>query len=276
MIHIVFQAADVDVLKAAIELDEALRGEVVQVADDLAVGPLADIFGDGAEQRRDWWRQLLEYSPYMASLNTVDDPKLAGQLVERLQENSEEKLWIWMGQNAHDVCGYYWLISQLKEFYGRVHVLYLNNLPFINEKGSIFYPSALHEIQPSEFLKAKKLERLVTLSELEIDPDEWKRICTENAGVRILEGGKKIAGKEISYFDSDILSAVTGEAQKLHKILQFIFSKLKLKTGDVFVVWRLRELAASGRIEITGDWSKGWKEIEIRKAGTAVPLEESE
>ena len=76
-----------------------------------------------------------------------------------------------MAQNAHDVCGYYWLMSQLKDYQGQVYVLYLNNLPFINDKGGIFYPAALHEIQPKEFLKAKKLPRLINLSEFEIDPD---------------------------------------------------------------------------------------------------------
>jgi len=47
-------------------------------------------------------------------------------------------------------------------------VLYFNNLPFINEKGQIFYPTVLHEILPKEFLKAKKLNRKVTLSEFEV------------------------------------------------------------------------------------------------------------
>ena len=73
-------------------------------------------------------------------------------------ENSKEELWIWMGQNQHDVCGYYWLISQLANYQGRIVVLYMNNLPFINEKGQIFYPINLHEIQPKEFLKAKKIK----------------------------------------------------------------------------------------------------------------------
>ena len=87
----------------------------------------------------------------------------------------------------------------------------MNNLPFINDKGQIFYPSWLNEIQPSEFLKAKKLARPVTLSEFEIDPDEWKKLCDENAMVRILEGGKKIAGKEETFYDSEILKNLTTE-----------------------------------------------------------------
>jgi len=43
-------------------------------------------------------------------------------------------------KNKHDVCGYYWLMSQLKDLQGRIYILYLNNLPFINDKGQIFYP----------------------------------------------------------------------------------------------------------------------------------------
>jgi hypothetical protein len=74
-------------------------------------------------------------------MNMVDDRLTVHQLIRELEENQKEEVWIWMGQNQHDVCGYYWLISQLAAFQGRVVVLYLNNLPFINEKGQIFYPT---------------------------------------------------------------------------------------------------------------------------------------
>jgi hypothetical protein len=149
-----------------------------------------------------------------------------------------------------------------------VQVLYLNNLPFINEKGQIFYPQHLSEIQPKEFLKARKLAREITLSEFEVDPDEWKKLCTENAMVRILEGGKKIASKEESFYDKDILSAITNDAQKLNKVLHNILSKLKVQTGDVFLVWRMTELMKQMKIEIVGDWNKGWKELVVKNYGS--------
>ena len=272
MIHIVFQEADIDVLLKAIELDESLAGTVIQIKDDFAVGPLQNIFEtDGYQARRDWWKELLEFSPYTDSLNLVDDKLTVHQLKTSL--NNDEVLWIWMAQNSHDVCSYYWLVSQLKDYHGKVFVLYLNNLPFINEKGSIFYPTALHEIQPKEFLKAKKLARLITLSEFEIDPDEWKKLCTENAMVRLLEGGKKITGKEISYFDKDILLAISNEPQKLTRILNTLLGKMNIKTGDVFLVWRMRKLIEENILESSGDWNKGWKEIEIKKKA-GEPAEE--
>ena len=266
MVHIVFQQADVSVLQKAIDLDDALQGDIVEIKDDFAVGPIHDIYEtEGYQARRDWWKQLLEFSPYTESLDIVDDKLTVHNLIKSLQEDETLQVWIWMGQNQHDVCGYYWLMSQLKDFQGRLFILYLNNLPFINEKGGIFYPASLHEILPKEFLKAKKLARLITLSEFEIDPDEWKKLCNENASVRILEGGKKIAGKEAGYYDKEILQVITNDFQKLNKVLTQAFGKMKIKTGDVFLVWRLREMVAEGKLEMQGDWSKGWKEIEIKK-----------
>jgi hypothetical protein len=268
MIHIVFETPNMFALKAAIELDESLQGEVIEIKDDYMVGPLANIYEtDGYQERRDWWKNLLEFSPYEDQTNIVDDKLAVHQLIRSLEENETEKVWIWMGQNAHDVCGYYWFMPQLRAFQGRLEILYLNNLPFINEKGNIFYPTHLHEIQPKEFLKAKKLARPITLSEFELDPDEWKKTCSENAGVRFLEGGKKIVGKPAEFFDADLLQNITGEFQKLNKVLSNTLNKMKIKTGDVYLVWRLIELGKQGKLDVQGDWSKGWKEITVKMAG---------
>jgi hypothetical protein len=273
MIHVVFQEADIQVLQKAIELDENLQGQIEIVRDDYAVGPIENIYEtEGYQQRRDWWKGLLEISPYNAGqlMDMVDDRLTVHNLKKELDENPKEELWIWMGQNQHDVCGYYWLISQLQSYQGRVVVLYMNNLPFINEKGHIFYPAALHEIQPKEFLKAKKLNRQVTLSEFEVDPDEWRKLCTENAMVRILEGGKKIVSKNEDFYDREILSGLTNEWQKGNKAMHAILSKMKIKTGDVFLLWRMKKLAEEEKMEIHGDTAKGWKDFEV-KLKTALP-----
>ena len=275
MIHIVFQQADITTLKKAIELDETLKGEVLEIKDDFAVGPLENIdTAEGWETRENWWKDLLAQSPYSQEnlVGSSDDRKTVDDLKRKLNEDEKEIAWIWMGQNQHDVCGYYWLISQLKEYQGKVFVLYLNNLPFINEKGNIFYPTTLHEIQPKEFLKAKKLSRAVTLSEFEVDPDEWKRLSSENAMIRILEGGKKIAGQEVSFYDKDILNNLSNEFQKGNRAMATILGKMKTKTGDVFLLWRMKHLAEEGKLEINGDTTKSWKEFEVRLRAIATEV----
>ncbi len=269
MIHIVFNASEISLMKQVIVLDETLSGEVVQIKDDFAVGPLYGIdTEEGWQARADWWRMLLQDSPYGESqVGSFDDRETVKKLKEQLDSNAGEVIWIWMGQNQHDVTGYYWLITQFGEYQGRVMILYLNNLPFINEKGQLFYPSWLNEIQPKEFLKAKKLARPVTLSEFEIDPDEWRKIVDENAIVRILEGGKKIAGKEETFYDNEILKNLTAEWQKATRVLSNTLNRMKIKTGDVFIMWRIKQLINEGRIEITGDADKSWKDFDLKLPG---------
>jgi hypothetical protein len=277
MIHIVFNTADIAALEAAIELDESMSGKVIEIKDDYAVGPLMDIYEtEGYQQRRDWWKEVLAHSPYEEQLDIVDDKLIIHHLQTSLNHDENEMIWIWMGQNVHDVCGYYWFMSQFKEYQSRIHVLYLNNLPFLNEKGQLFYPTHLSQIQPKEFLKAKKLARPITLSEFELDPDEWKKLCNENEGVRFLEGGKKIVSMGIGFYDKEILSLLTKNAQKLQSALTNILSKMKIKTGDAFIVSRLKALEAEGKLVIAGDWNKGWKDMVVQMPGGNSNVVETE
>ena len=268
MIHIVFNTADIAALEAAIALDESLAGKIIEIKDDYAVGPLLDIYEtEGYQLRKNWWGNVLAHSPYTDQLDIVDDRLTVHQLINALNHDENESIWIWMGQNAHDVCGYYWLMSQFKEYQGKIQVLYLNNLPFLNEKGQLFYPTYLSQIQPKEFIKAKKLARPITLSEFELDPDEWNKICTEQEVIKFLEGGKKIVNMDINFYDKEILSLLTKNAQKLPSALSNILAKMKVKTGDAFVVYRLKALADTGKIVFVGDWEKGWKDMVIQMPG---------
>lgn len=269
MIHLVFQEADIDVLKGAIKLDESLGTSVIQIKDEFAVGPLKDLdTEEGWNARGDWWKELLEDSPYGQQLvGSFDDRETLKQLKESLDADLELQAWIWMGQNQHDVCGYFWLIPQMRQFQGRVMILYLNNLPFINEKGQLFYPTAIHQIQPKEILKAKKLARPVTISEFELDPDEWKRLVEENATVRILEGGKKIVSQDETFYDGEILKNLTSDWQKAWRVLLNTLHRMKIKTGDVFLMWRMKQLISERKIEVIGDSSKGWKDFDVKLPG---------
>jgi hypothetical protein len=232
---------------------------------------LADIdTEEGWKARQSWWLEKLEGAPIsVEQASAIDDRITVNELIAKLEDDQNEQVWLWMGQNQHDVCGYYWLMPQLRAFQGRVMVMYMNNLPCINEKGQLFYPSWLHEIQPREFIKAKILVRPVTLSEFEVDPDEWKRLVEENAMVRILEGGKKIASKEADHFDSEIMKNITGEWQKASRVLTNTINRMKTKTGDVFLMWRIREMIAAGKLAVTGELNKAWKDFDLRK-GEAV------
>jgi hypothetical protein len=224
------------------------------------------------EARKQWWREILaggDYDGLVDRAETGDDSAKVAALKQRLMEDPKEIVWIWAAQNKHDVSGYYWLMSQLKEFQGRIYILYLNNLPFINEKGLIFYPENLFQIPPREFLKARKLARPITLSEFEIDPDEWNRLCQEDKGVRILEGGKKLSQHPYTYYDDELRKFITGDWIKASKLIGQFLSKAKQTTGDAYLLWRIKQLVAAGELEVQGEL-RGMRDFEI-KSKTAAP-----
>ena len=98
----------------------------------------------------------------------------------------------------------------------------------------------------------------------EVDPDEWTRLAAENAGVRILEGGKKIVGKEVTYYDTELLKSLTPDWQKATRVIAHTRNRMKGKISDRFLLWRIRELISLGRFAVNGDLSKGWKDVELR------------
>ena len=266
MIHIVFQEADINTLAKSFELDDTLRGEIIQIKDDFAVGPLEKIYTEeGIETRKQWWREVLAGGDYdgLVDNGTIDDNKTVSDLINRLETDADEIVWIWAAQNKHDVSGYYWLMSQLKQFQGRIFILYLNNLPFINEKGHIFYPANLYDILPKEFLKARKLARLISPAEFEIDPDEWKKLTEAGKSVRILEGGKKLVQYDDEFYDDELLKFINTDWIKVSKLIYGFLHKATHTTGDAYLLWRLKKMIAAGRLDAQGEL-KNMKDFEVK------------
>lgn len=275
MIHIVFQEADAVTLKSAMDLDAGLFGEVIEIKDDYTAGPLHNLHNsEGYQMRKSWWQNILQHSPYEHNLSLVDDRLTVHQLRKKLEENEHLEVWIWLAQNAHDVCGYFWFITQLQPFLKNFSLLHLHNLPFINEQGALFYPAYLHSIPPKEFKKAKRLARPIGHEEALSDINEWNKLSEENAVFRTLEGSKKIVSKNENFYDAAIITQLAHEPQKLLKIMNQFYSKNQFRISDVLFVWRIKQLAAQGNILWQGEWEKGWKDIFVSLPAAAITLEE--
>ncbi len=253
MFHIVFDSKGAQLITEAMDLDESLDGETIAITDDYSVGPIGNLFSDeGILERRTWWTGISEQT-VGNSLERDPDSENIGKIVERMKEEEFDQIWIWIAPNARDLSGYYWLISQLKEFSGRVMVLHLNNLPFISEKGTVFYPASLSEIPVREFVKARKLARPVSPAEFETDPDEWTRLAAENKNLRQLDAGKKIIQREDDFYDRSLLQFLQPNFQKIPRVLHQFLAKAPEKPNELFLHWRLKRLIASGTAEQQGE-----------------------
>ncbi len=260
MFHFVFQPRDVEVLTVAMDMDEGLDGEIVLISDDYSVGPISNLYSEeGITKRNAWWQEIRQTRPEEEKKHAgliCDDQAALEQILVRMREEEFDQIWIWVAPNAQDLSGYYWIIGLVKEFAGRIYVVFLNNLPFINDKGAVFYPSYLSEIPPREFIKAKRLARPVTLSEFETDPDEWIKLGQENKNIRLLESGKKLVQQPDDYFDLFLKKYLTADFQKAPRIIHHFLSKSPEKTGETFLRWRLEQLGNSGEIDRQGEMLK--------------------
>jgi hypothetical protein len=97
-----------------------------------------------------------------------------------------------------------------------------------------------------------------------MDGDFWRTLVAENGGIRTFEGGKKLLSRPENYYDAQLISMLSGNFQKGSRVLQQAMNKFDLPTGDVYLAWRLRELAGAGLIELKGDSSKPYREWEVR------------
>jgi hypothetical protein len=185
----------------------------------------------------------------------------------QLTNNPEAQIWLWMAPWPADVCAYHWMLSYLGKHMGRFYLVNIAGLPFLDENGKVYFPKNLSEIMPKELVKARRLARLVTPAEYEVDGEEWNRYVNENSGIRTHEGGKKLSSREETHYDNILLSYCSHQFQKAHKVINQAISKYNVPTGDVYLGWRLREMSTSGKLQLQGDTTKTLKDFEVKLPG---------
>lgn len=269
MIHVITGLDAAKNLEAAFELDENLRGEIVILQDNLSLGPVCSEYAESKHNdfRTAFWKHITRNE----EIEYIDENLIKLLIVKA--EREEEPVCFWLSPNAADVCAYFWLLPYFKSHPGMLHTINIIGLPFLNEKGQLFYPTHFSQIPAKEFSKTKRLLKEVTLAEYETEGDEWQRFVTENKSIRIYEGGKKITCKEDNYFDLQIKNTLGTDFQKASKIINEVVKKSTHSPHAAFIENRIRELITSEEIAAQGDFTKTAKDFEIKKVGETVSAE---
>jgi len=254
-------------LSEAILSEPSMAGEVVVLKDILHVGPLQKAEGQSfSEMRTQFWQQVV---PQDKDLK-VDDMERMLEVSAAMYKDESIQAWFWMAPAAADVCAYYWLLPYMGKHKGRFFLLNIANLPFLNADGKVFYPKSISEVLPKEIIKARRLARAVTPAELEVDGDEWQKLVADNAGIRTHGGGKKLASQPETYYDAQLLSYCSQQFQKASRIVSQALTKSAIPTGDLYLGWRLREMAVADRLRLQGNVMKELKDFDIKLPGGEI------
>lgn len=269
--HIVVGDLAAQPLQEAILSEPSMQGEVVVMKDILHVGPLQKEEGQSFSQLRSaFWQDVVmnEKQPI-----EVTDMERLLEISTAMFNDPEITAWFWMAPSPADVCTYHWLLKYLSKHTNRFYILNIANLPFLDENGKVYYPKSISEILPRELVKARRLARLVTPAEVEIDGDEWRKLVEENAPIRTHEGGKKLLSRSSDYYDNQLLSFCSHQFEKASRIITQALKKYPLPTGDLHLGWRLRKMAEEGKLVLQGDVSKSLKDFEVKLPGGDVAVE---
>jgi hypothetical protein len=253
MFHLLFESRAAEALNAAMDLEQSIEGEIVVLQDDLSLGPISDLETEEGRQVRTEWLAGVTGADAKAGSIAAQDAAAVQQVIDRMTGEEFDQIWIWVAPNARDLTGYFSLMPRLKPFSGRVFIVSLNNLPFINEKGAVFYPTSLADIPAREFVKARKLTRAVSTAEFETDPDEWTALASGGRSLRIWEGHRKLRQEDESFYDERIKKSITAEWQKAGRIVHQFLAKTERMPADSFIHWRLNEMQRAGLLEKQGE-----------------------
>lgn len=244
-IHILTEAAAKDIIEETLKAqDDSDKFELLVLQDELHIGPLQT---DGASFADTRYRFHCSLSENDISDALPDLDRLMA-ISTRLSNNEDSRLCFWMGANAKDVCAYYWLLHYLKKHSGKLSVINIAGLPFLNDNHQLFYPLFIADIPAKEVRKTLKLQRQITPSEWETDVFEWKQLREQNSDIRLLSNGKKIGNRPIDYFDDVLLRHCSQQPKKQSNIIQQTLQDIKFQVPGTFLQYRLRYLAQSGKI----------------------------
>jgi hypothetical protein len=258
-------------LDAFLEQEEA---EVVVLKDILNIGPLEKEEGKSfSEMRATFWQKI---APNDKQEFILDDMERLLEISKKMYEDETVNAWFWMAPLPADVCAYYWLLHYLSKHNGRFLLVNIAGLPFLNDLGKLYFPKSIAELSTKEIAKATKLARPLSNSEIEVDTYEWKQIKANNAAIRTMVGGKKINHHAVDYYDHLLLTQCSSTFQKSNKIINAAVGKeISIPTGDLFLAWRLRELAAIGTLQIQGENGKSPKDFEVKLYEVEAKKEEA-
>ncbi|MBZ0098418.1 MAG: DUF1835 domain-containing protein [Taibaiella sp.] len=263
--HVVVGDMAAQPLLEAIGTEPTMDGEVLVLRDILHVGPIKKAQGQSFSQlRTEFWKEVINDEKQEIEVNDLE--RLL-EVTTKLNNNPDDVVWLWMAPWPADVCAYYWMLNYMSKHLDRFYVLNLGGLPFLDGEGKVYYPKNISEILPKELIKARRLARPVTPAELEVDGEEWLNMTAENAGMRLLEGGKKLYTRDESYFDEKLISFCSHQFQKAYRIVNQAIGKLNVPTGDVYLGWRIRRLVQNETLVADGDLNKSLRDFSVKLPG---------
>lgn len=171
---------------------------------------------------------------------------------KRLQEG--EAVRIWYSDNPDELCGMYWFMSWLRQFYKELSLkVYVVKLPGHEEKddNTIVQRYAWGDVGPEEWGKFVPLQKEATETFVKMCAIQWNILQQENAKLRATLNGKLVSVSE-NIYDYYILQEISSCEDQFNeaRLIGTVLGKYQLGISDSFIHLRIENMINQGRLEV--------------------------
>ena len=264
--HIITGHSAVGSIKQALGIDD---GDVVNQSDDLSIGPLGDVDAAQSPLRAAFWREVWgeePFDPETGSGRSFEDELAAVTRGFRDLPNDPRPCLVWYGTGANEQLtprrAAFSLRGSPKEIW--VAEALPEDQPILPTLRAtavaICIPPRLIEI----YDRRRRLER----AERERLAADWETLCREGGTDTMRHfGDSQLETRSIENYDQRIVSAAEndwgGAARFVGHIMGYTEDAF---VSDVFIFWRIRELARRGILEIDLPDAPMWESC-VRRTG---------
>jgi len=239
--HIVIGAKVGAYFQQIVNQHDAFQGKLLIIEDDLSVGPLKNDNLSFSEQRALFWNtlELQSRNHILTDLESVMDLSTA------LSNHEVERVVLWINPSAQDLCSYYFLLFFLKKHISKLFIININGLPFLDDELKLYFPTSFLDINLKGILKATKLARPISYTEIELALDEWSNLRKSNSQLRITNSLNKLQSLNSLELDEYILAKLPTDSIK-HNALLKVLNPLQSAWKDIFYSYCLRTYVNEG------------------------------
>lgn len=213
---------------------------VVHFWDDLSVGPLHDL-NRGAAARLAWWSRVEGKKIPAREARKLDDRKIWKRIV-----HDARNVVLWYGPHITEFLYALRACWMLRRVASRLYEVRLP--PHPNGKLNAFY-GAVGIVGPEGV--ARGWPTLRRVRDVSRRAERWRALQSRPGDTMRRLDGWRVREHPVTYRDSDLLAECGFTWTSSTAVIGHVVS-CRGPTGDVVLVWRLRELIAAGLLEGRG------------------------
>jgi DNA-binding Lrp family transcriptional regulator len=248
IIHICFSESAGGTFRHAIKTNILSNEQkVIVFSDNLSQG---SVKGEVNIEERIKWCNILDAENYFNDYDAEDLKEIYNEFHGEISKiDNSCTLYFWYG-SSREFCGMLYTLELLK---GRELNIYLINVAdtFIKYNQNVFLARDTGEISPEKIEKYIGSKRKLDSNEYKELLDTWELLKKDNSILRIFKDGK-VSSVDESYFDIDILKYTPKEFRKSARPIGEVLGNSEVKILDDYILWRVKELIKSGKIEYSG------------------------